>query len=141
MSLEKKTVRAWMPLSTVHSLLAKGELGRVLTIVGIETAFARSSGEKFPFALGNHRPQMTFAIKFESESDELGALLVGIKPACMPRGLVPNGCGAWVLFEPLTEHDWEADLMAIDPHFPSEARSRQWDFYAELALELRKDRQ
>lgn len=139
MSFKIKRVRASIALSIVHSLLAKGELGRVLRTIGMAVVIANSK-DKFPIILDGYRPLITFVIKFEAKNDKLGAVLVGIKPSDMPPGLVPQRSGAWLLFEPIkgSDYEWGADSLAIDPAFPAEAEinERDWKFYAKLALDL-----
>ena len=143
MLLKKKAARASIALSIVNSLLAKGELGRALRTIGMAIVIANSR-DKFPIILEGYRPSITFAIKFEAKNDKLGAVLIGIKPADMPRGLVPAKSGAWLLFEPIegSDFEWGSDTLAIDPNFPveEEITERDWDFYAQLALELKKKR-
>lgn len=143
MQLETKTVTASIPLSTIHVLVSKGEMGRALRTLGFALVIAKPQ-DSFRVTLGGFRPHFTYVIKLEAKNDKLGALLVGIRPGDMPRGFVPREHGAWLLFEPAEGSDfaWEANALAIDPHFPieSEVDEREWDFYAELALYLKRKR-
>lgn len=143
MQFETKTVRASIPLPTIHALVSKGEMGRALRTIGFAVVIAKPQ-DMFRVVLDGFNPPFTYAIKHESKNDRLGALLIGIKSSDMPRGFVPRQHGAWLLFEPIkgSDFEWGADALAIDPNFPvdSEVDEREWDFYAELALNLKKKR-